>query len=265
MWLQDVAGLAPQELALLAQLNPEGFAELAALVNREQWLRERRQVFDLYPETGILSRHGYPKHLEFFEAGSQHNERAFIAGNRVGKTMAVCYEAVCHLIGWYPAWWCGRRFARPVVGWAAGEDAKAVRESLQPTLFGPGDARGTGLIPAESLRRARVRSGIPDALDFAEIKHSSGGVSRLVIKAYEQGRKSFQGAKIDFAILDEEPPLAIYSETKTRTMATKPGETNGLIMCSFTPLKGISETVLYYLPGGAFPETEELRLAAWGW
>jgi len=49
---------------------------------------------------------------------------------------------------------------------------------------------------------------------------------------------------------DEEPPIGIYSEFLTRTMATVPGEKNGLLMNTFTPLKGLSGVVLLFLPGG---------------
>ena len=48
-------------------------------------------------------------------------------------------------------------------------------------------------------------------------------------------------------------------------MSTRPDEENGTLMSAFTPLKGISEVVLQFLPGGAYPETEELRKEAWGW
>ena len=168
------------------------------------------------------------------------------------------------MIGWYPDWWAGHRFNRPIVCWAAGEDGKAVRESLQPTLMGPPEAQGTGLVPAETIVRATARGGVPDAIDSAEIRHSSGGVSRLVFKAYEQGRESFQAAKIDIGLCDEEPPLAIYTELLTRTMSTVPGEPNGHVLCAFTPLRGVSQTVLRFLPGGAYPATLELRKQAWG-
>lgn len=207
----------------------------------------------------------YPRHIEFFAAGATHDERAFIAGNRVGKTSAVCYEGTCHLTGWYPKWWEGRRFDRPTTGWASGEDGKAVRESLQVTLLGKVSERGTGLIPGAKIVRAVARSGVPDAIDFVEVRHESGGLSRLVFKAYEQGRESFQSSQIDFGILDEEPPLSIYTEVLTRTLATVPGERNGTVLCSFTPLHGVSDTVLAFLPGGALPATEEARKAAWGW
>ncbi len=224
-----------------------------------------RKLYSLYPDDGPLSRHNYVKHMEFFAAGAVHAERAFIGANRSGKSFCIGYEASLHLIGWYPHWWIGRRFDRPIVAWAAGEDSKAVRESLQPTLAGPADARGTGLIPAANIKRCPTRGGIPDAIDFVEVEHSSGGSSRLVFKAYEQGRESFQASRVDVIMLDEEPPLPIYTEALTRTMSTRPGDQNGIVMCAFTPLKGISDTVLQFLPGGAYPATEALRLTAWGW
>lgn len=186
--------------------------------------------------------------------------------HNTGKSFCVGYEAACHLTGWYPEWWEGRRWNRPVVGWVAGEDAKALRESLEPTMFGPAEARGTGLIPERSIERIRPRGGVPDAVDFALIRYrDSTAFSRIVVKSYDQQRESFQGARVDFVMLDEEPPLPIYTEALTRTMATKPGEENGIVMCAFTPLKGVSDTVLMYLPGGQYPETEELRKQAWGW
>jgi len=126
-------------------------------------------------------------------------------------------EGVCHLIGWYPDWWPGRRFKEPIVGWAAGEDVKAVRESLQPTFLGPAEDRGTGLIPAASLVRHPARGGVPDAVDFIEVKYkdSNSETSRLVIKSYDQGRESFQASGIKLMIFDEEPPLAIYPPAST--------------------------------------------------
>lgn len=234
------------------------------LITKLENIGDNALLYKLFPDEGELRRELYPRHIEFFKAGSVHQERAFIAGNRTGKTMAVCYEATCHALGWYPPWWIGRKFDARTHGWAAGEDAKAVRESLEPTLFGPPEARGTGMIPANLLERITPRSGVPGAVDFAVVRHPKGS-SRIVMKTYDQKRESFQGAKIDWGIADEEPDIGIYTEFLTRTMATVPGEQNGLLMCSFTPLKGISQTVLLYLPGGAYPETEELRKLAWGW
>ena len=239
--------------------------------DRLVWIAEcdrvlsRKRLYSYYPDEGPLRRELYDKHTEFFASGATHNERAYIGGNRVGKTHCVSYEATLHMLGEYPAWWVGRRFERPVTAWLAGEDAKAVRESLQEKVLGPPGQFGTGLVPGDKLVEVKPRSGIPDAIDTFSVKHRSGRISRGMFKSYEQGRESFQAAKVDVMVFDEEPEMAIYTEGLTRTMSTVPGEESGIVMCSFTPLKGISATVLQFLPGGAMPATEELRKQAWGW
>jgi phage terminase large subunit-like protein len=211
----------------------------------------------MYPETGPLRRDLYAKHMQHMAAGAQRNqagdlfnERALTGGNRSGKTMCCSYEHVCHLVGWYPAWWEGFRFDRPITGWAAGEDTKAVRESLQVTFLGPPGNLGTGLIPFNNIIHATPRGNVPGAVDSVTIRSSHGGVSRLLFKSYDQGRESFQASKIDVMQFDEEPPSDIYTEGLTRTMSTVPGESNGLVICGFTPLRGLSAVVLSYMPGG---------------
>lgn len=224
--------------------------ELLKLLEEEDRYQRRNLLFSLYPDEGPLRRELYPKHLEFFAAGAKHQERAFIAGNRVGKTHCGCYELTCHLIGWYPRWWVGRRFNRPVTAWVSGEDAKAVRESLQEKLLGRPEDKGTGLVPFDRLRGTTTRSGVPDAVDTATFAYEGGGASRLVFKTYDQGRESFQASAVDIVMFDEEPPMDIYSEGLTRTMSTVPGQPSGIVMCTFTPLKGLSGVVLSYMPGG---------------
>lgn len=170
------------------------------------------------------------------------------------NTMACSFETTCHLIGWYPPWWEGFRFNRPIVAWASGEDTKAVRESLQFTFLGAIDHFGTGLIPKRNILGTTARSGVPEAIDAVTIKSNNGGVSRLLFKAYDQGRESFQAAAVDVMQFDEEPPANIYGEGLTRVLSTVPGQPNGLVICGFTPLKGLSEVVLSYMPGGTMAE-----------
>lgn len=264
-WRGDAAAFAREVLGVKRPpadcvLSAEALATLEAA-------ERRLRLYGLYPEEGPLRRELYVKHMEFFAAGAVHDERAFVGGNRTGKSFCICYEGVCHLIGYYPTWWAGRRYKEPIIAWAAGEDVKAVRESLQPTLLGPAEARGTGLIPGDALVRSPNRGGIPDAIDFVEVRYrdSKTESSRAVLKSYDQGRESFESARVDVVLLDEEPPLDIYTACLTRTMSTVPGVRNGLVMCAFTPLRGVSATVLQFLPGGAYPATEELRREAWGW
>lgn len=252
-------------LPLLDKLPPE---KLAALRVQLSEALARKKLFSLFPDEGPLRRELYPKHIAFLKAGATFQERAFIAANRIGKTTAAGYELACHLTGEYPDWWEGARFTRPIVAWACGEDAKAMRESVQPILVGfPVTPMGTGLIPGDSIvGDPTKRAGVPEGLDTIVVRHKSGGLSRLVFKTYDQGRESYQGAKVDFVWYDEEPPQPIYSEGLARTMATVPGEQNGKVVCTFTPLKGLSAVVLLYLPGGRVPDKALSRfivMASW--
>ena len=63
----------------------------------------------------------YAKQLEFHAAGALHRERLLMAANQVGKTLAGAAEAAFHLTGRYPDWWQGKRWERPVKGWAGSE------------------------------------------------------------------------------------------------------------------------------------------------
>lgn len=211
-----------------------------------------RKLSTYYPDAGPLRRELYPKHLEFFRQGAHKRERLFLAANRVGKTEgAGGFELACHLTGQYPAWWKGRRFSRANNWWAAGDTRETVRDILQRKLLGkPGDY-GTGLIPRDAI--ARTAPGfIPDAVQAVWVKHASDGLSVVQFKSYDQGREAFQGTEQDGIWLDEEPPEAVYTECLLRTMTN-----NGMVMLTFTPLRGMSEVVLAFLPGGAVPEKQE--------
>lgn len=225
---------------------------------RELERRERRRkLWTYYPDTGPLRRELYPKHLQFFRLGATTDERLALAGNRVGKTEGMGgYEVALHLTGLYPDWWEGRRFARPISAWAAGTTAVTTRDVMQLALLGPTDEIGTGLIPGDTIIGTRPRSGVPDAVDTVRVRHVSGGTSRLGFKSYEQGRKNFEGTKKDLLWFDEEPPFEVYQEGLMRTMSTNPTEPPGMVLCTFTPMQGMSETVMYFLPDG-LPDTDQ--------
>lgn len=211
---------------------------------------ERNRIGSFYPEEGLLSRGNYPKHMAFFEAGVKYNERAMIAANRIGKTEGVGgYELVLHLTGLYPDWWQGRRFSRKIRAWAVGTTNETTKDILQAKLLGPMNAIGTGMIPGDLIMDMKKKAtSVPDTIERVYVRHISGGTSVLKFKSYEQGRKSFEGVEQDVILLDEEPPADIYSECITRTMTT-----NGIIMLTFTPLQGVSEVVLMFMPGGQIP------------
>ncbi len=214
-----------------------------------------RKIESFYPDTGPLRRELYVKHLEFFRRGAVDRERLLLAANRIGKTEGVgAYELTLHLTGRYPHWWEGRRFDGPIDAWAAGDTSKTTRDIIQYKLLGPVNELGTGIIPADALiGKPLSKVGVPDAFEIVRVQHISGGISTLGLKSYDQRREAFQGTEKHCIWLDEECPLAIYTECLLRTMKT--GAFNGgIILLTFTPLMGLTDLVLSFLPGGKLPD-----------
>jgi len=209
-------------------------------VRRELWRRKYNKIDSYFPDEGPLRREMYVKHMEFFAAGSTHRERTAMAANRIGKTEGMGgYEVVLHCTGKYPDWWKGRRFKKAGNWLVAGETSKLVRDSIQLKLLGPLHDKGTGLIRLDDLIDTTPKQGIPKAVDEIYIRHVSGGQSVIQFQSYDQGREVFQATERDGVWFDEEPPLDIYAEGLIRTATT-----DGMVISTFTPLKGMSETVM---------------------
>ncbi len=45
------------------------------------------KMLSFYPDTGPLRRELYSKHMAFFAAGREYQERAMVAANRIGKAL----------------------------------------------------------------------------------------------------------------------------------------------------------------------------------
>lgn len=228
--------------------------ELLRLLESEDAYRARRKIWTYFPDHGPLRRDLYQKHLEFFRVGANYRERCAMCANRVGKTESMGgYETALHLTGMYDdiaPWWEGRRFDGAVKFWAAGKTNETTRDIVQAKLFGEvlgsGPTKrvsGTGLIPGDCIENITWKSGVPNLIDTAQIRHKSGGVSMIGLKSYQQGRGVFEGTEQDGIWLDEEPPLDIYGECLIRTATT-----NGMIYITFTPLDGMSEVVMQFIP-----------------
>lgn len=194
----------------------------------------------------------YPKQHEFHCFGAKPvYERLFMAGNQLGKTWAGAFEVALHLTGRYDLYrgpngeeWGGRRFDKPVVWLAGSESSELTRDGVQRLLVGsPSDesAWGTGAIPKDMLLDWNRKQGVANALDSVTVKHVAG-TSTLLFKSYDQGRGKWQANTVDGVWFDEEPPFDVYSEGRTRTTATA-----GIILVTFTPLKGISQVVKRFL------------------
>lgn len=213
-------------------------ATLSELI-AEQERRKYNKIESWFPERGNFRRELYPQHMKFIKDSATNRECVLMAANRIGKSEVAAYAITCHATGIYPKWWDGKRFKKPVNCLVAGETGKLVRDSIQMKLLGSPSDIGSGMIPKHLILDKRPKAGIPDAIDFAYIKNINGGQSTVQFQSYDQGRIAFQATERDVIELDEEPPLDIYSECLIRTMTT-----NGIVMSTFTPLKGVSETVL---------------------
>lgn len=237
----------------LKKLTKKDKIELLLLLEEKERRAKRNKILSYYPDTGPLRRELYTKHMQFFEAGSTFRERLMLAANRIGKTEGVGgYELTLHLTGEYPFWWKGRRFTKPVDTWAAGDTSKTVKEIAQFKLLGHLHEMGSGLIPKDLILKTTTKQGVSGAIDTIFVKHKSGGVSQVTLKSYDQKRHSFQGTEKDVIWLDEEPPLEIYVECVLRTMTN-----NGILMSTFTPLLGLSDTVMAFLPNGQIQDVSE--------
>jgi phage terminase large subunit-like protein len=192
----------------------------------------------------------YAKQIEFHAAGATHRERAILAANQSGKTLAGAYELAMHLTGNYPGWWTGRRWDRPVIAWAAGVTGESTRDNPQRLLMGRPEDWGTGAIPVGAIYGRPARAmGVADLVDTVRVKHASGGLSTLAFKFYEKGREKWQGETLDIVWYDEEPPPEIYTEGLTRTNAT-----GGLVFLTATPLLGMTDVVSLFYPEPSTPD-----------
>ena len=170
------------------------------------------------------------------------DRRGILAANRIGKTVSTCYETAMHLTGLYPEWWTGKRFDGAITAMVAGEGWGQVALVLQNELLGTPDIKltdniGTGAIPRDHIILDTIRGDGANALSV-EIQHVNGGKSYLLFANYTQEVRQMQGFKLNLAVFDEQPPDDFFSEIVTRTATTQ-----GQVLCSFTPLKGLNGLV----------------------
>lgn len=183
----------------------------------------------------------YPKQALFHALGGDPSitDRLLMAGNQLGKTYSAAAEVAFHVTGNYPDWWKGKRFVQANKGWIGCVTSQALRDAAQCLLMGEIGAWGTGLLPAKSIVDwSKTPHGVPNAIDSVRVRHKSGGISSIQFKTYDQGRERWQGATLQWVWYDEEPPLDIWSEGRTRTNV--PGNFTFL---TFTPLLGMSDVV----------------------
>lgn len=228
--------------AISTENEPQDFSNLSVDDLRSLQSYLSNQQARLISETRLDDYRPYPKQAEFHAAGATYRQRLLMAANQVGKTLAAGFELAMHATGLYPAWWQGRRWDQPIVGWAAGVTGESTRDNPQRILLGRPGAWGTGAIPKAALLGTSASRGLADAVDTISVRHVSGDTSTIQLKSYEKGREKWQGETLDFVWFDEEPPADIYTEGLTRTNAT-----GGMTLITFTPLLGMTEVVRRFL------------------
>jgi len=193
-----------------------------------------------------------------FSVAVTHN---YCAGGVVNhNTETGAAEVACHLSGWYPPWWEGRRFDDPILAWTGCETAELSRDVVQLALLGKEGEHGTGWIPGELIKKVSYRqAGVNNVVDTITVKHRSGGLSTCTLKTYRAGaggdvaRRVWQGAACHLIWLDEECPRAIYTEAQTRLL-----DNDGRLIATWTPLIGQTWLVGHYMGLESDTDIDEL-------
>lgn len=231
-----------------AALNANDLHSLLSMLNTYEEMHKvsgARKFFEPGTPYGIDK---CPKHAAFFAAGSKYYERVFMAGNRIGKTVSGALECAYHATGDYPDWWEGHRFDCPTDGWAAGDTTQTTRDTVLKELLGPPDAIGTGTIPLDRILKIVPHPrGLQFGVDRVEIRHVSGGISKIGFKSYEQGVRAFYGTAKHYIWLDEECPEIIYNECLIRTMKITGRAEPGILFVTFTPLHGVTPFIVNFM------------------
>jgi len=176
-----------------------------------------------------------------FEVGVYHN---YMVGNIIshnsGKSHCAAFEVACHATGIYPDWWEGYRYTEAIDMGVISPDTGQMLKTSQRKLMGPPDSFGTGFIPKELILELHERPQTNGCLDFALIKHASGGTTRMYFMTTQQTLKSFMGFMWRLAWFDEEPPWEYFDETRFRML-----DKGGNILLSFYPPEGQTELISF--------------------
>jgi phage terminase large subunit-like protein len=172
------------------------------------------------------------------------------AANQSGKTTAASAQLTFDALAFYPDWYRGRRFIEPpkierpfdFLGWAGCTTTTKVRDGVQLKLLGnirDDGGLGSGLIPLDNIvGKPAMSRGIQDLCDSVTLRRETGGSAVIRFKSYEAGREAWQGEAVDEILIDEDisrTDASIFGEAVARLITT-----NGRIICSMTPLLGVS-------------------------
>lgn len=180
----------------------------------------------------------YEWQKDFFNASLDYTVIGSICGNRVGKSEAAAAFVACAALGMWPDWYQGKRWDGPVKMYVCGSTSQQIREAMQEKLFGTQDRNneeeiGTGFIPKDHI--VKYGKGRDGAITSAWIKNVSGRNSYISFYQYSQSDQAVQGAAIDLAVIDEEPPAKFFQQILKRIAIAPNDGKPGVVLCAFTP------------------------------
>jgi phage terminase large subunit-like protein len=192
---------------------------------------------------------------KFVRLTAEFHQVCLIAANRIGKTYTGTFLDSMHALGDYPEDWDGHKFEKAPLIWVLGYSGEKIRDLLQMPIVGSvsdGKCEG-GLIPPDRIVDVIPAGGTPRLAKEVQVRHSSGGVSRIQFWSYSQGQHALMGDSVDWFHIDEEPrDPTIYPQVLTRT-ATGDGGKGGRGILTFTPENGRTDLVIQFMdtPGAA--------------
>lgn len=193
-------------------MTKETKERLVRLLRRKEELKKLRYS----PSTKQLIFHSHPGRFS-----------VILGGNRSGKSMALCYEAVWWALGDHP--FKKLPFHTPVRLWImvstqeVGSDV-IWKEKLEP------------IIPHRFI--SKIRKSGPY---ISQIEFTNGSV--ITLKSYEKGETALQSASVHAVFCDEQVPWETYQELRQRI-----SDIQGHMYFAFTPLipsKELQEYIEY--------------------
>lgn len=189
--------------------------------------------------------------------GTECYEAAGVFHHNSGKSELSAFWVTAHATGRYPDWWQGKRFDRPTWGYAAAPSWEGVGKGLQFKLLGVTSREdgtdsgeiGTGMIPGDDIVAFGPKVSNTNVFSYVDVRHVSGGISRIEFQAFSQGREAFQATERDYAACDEEDKrlgATIFAEIVQRFRGKSAG---GVYLHTMTPLYGWTELATMFVFG----------------
>lgn len=226
--------------------HPQSIGELQLQVAHDMLLGNVPFSNSCYESNSIVSCIDVGSH-EVFDFSVPETGNYLACGVIHHNTWTGTYVDAIHAMGDYPDDWTGHRFSEPPMIWVLGYSGDKLRDLLQNPIFGTlndGTFSG-GLIPVELIVDV-IPSGVPRLAKEVQVKHKSGGVSRVQFWSYSQGQHALMGDDVDWFHVDEEPKdQTIYPQVLIRTGTGDNGR-GGRGILTFTPENGRTDLVIQF-------------------